>query len=156
VSLAFKLDINYDSPNPRSVFYYGGSLLDGGVQDYKVNVLKNGNIDNDATPGLLSKELITSSVRGASQNSLDAEETLPRIADTTEEARGREQVSQESNDDEMDDPDNEDEYAKSSGGDVDGSGSRGDSSSFPSGIKDDKSVDQDMAFLNLLQQSHPT
>ena len=155
MSLAFKLDINYDSPNPRSVFYFGGSLVDGGVQDYKVNVLKNANIDNDATPGLLSKELIASSVRGASQGSFDAEETFPRVADTAEEARGREQVDRETNDDEMDDPDNEDEYTKSSGGGGGGYGG-GDSAQIPPGNKDDNTVDPNTDFLSLLQQSHPT
>ena len=47
VALSFKLHINYDKPNKRSVMYYGGSLVNGGVQDYKACVLKNSNINNN-------------------------------------------------------------------------------------------------------------
>jgi len=47
VELAFKFGINYNTPNPRSIMYYGGSLLDGGVKDYKTRVLKNDNIQNN-------------------------------------------------------------------------------------------------------------
>mmetsp|Transcript_3675 Transcript_3675/g.7531 ORF Transcript_3675/g.7531 Transcript_3675/m.7531 type:complete len:894 (-) Transcript_3675:382-3063(-) len=43
-ALSFKLNINYDSPNTRSIMYYGGSLENGKVQDYKARVLKNSNI----------------------------------------------------------------------------------------------------------------
>lgn len=43
-ALSFKLHINYDSPNTRSIMYFGGSLENGAVQDYKARVLKNSNI----------------------------------------------------------------------------------------------------------------
>lgn len=46
VSLSSKLHIKYDTPNTRSIMYYGGSLVDGGVKDYKTRVLNNSNIIN--------------------------------------------------------------------------------------------------------------
>ncbi|KAG7353641.1 hypothetical protein IV203_002996 [Nitzschia inconspicua] len=48
VSLAYKHHIHFDSPNPRSVTYYGGSLVDGGIKKYKANILERKNIRNDS------------------------------------------------------------------------------------------------------------
>lgn len=47
VSLAIKLHIKYDAPNKRSIMYYGGSLVNGGIKDYKTKVLTNSNINNE-------------------------------------------------------------------------------------------------------------
>jgi hypothetical protein len=54
VSLACNLHIKYDTPNERSIMYYGGSLVDGAVRDYKARVLNNSNIinNNDFITGL--------------------------------------------------------------------------------------------------------
>ncbi|KAG7359813.1 mechanosensitive ion channel [Nitzschia inconspicua] len=48
VSLAYKHHIHFDSPNPRSVTYYGGSLVDGGINKYKANILERKNIRNES------------------------------------------------------------------------------------------------------------
>jgi Mechanosensitive ion channel len=52
IDLAYKLRIHYDSPNARNILYHGGSLIDGGVQDFKANVLSNSNIINDGSTDL--------------------------------------------------------------------------------------------------------
>ena len=51
------MKIQYDSPNPRNVTYYGGSLIDGGVQQYKGRILQRSNIsnDNEVLAGVMSK-----------------------------------------------------------------------------------------------------
>jgi hypothetical protein len=102
IALSFKLDINYDAPNPRTILYYGGSLVDGGVQDYKANVLQNDNIfnGNDILTGIVPKATITPVGRGTSQTSLDDEEKAPRFINTVAESRAMEQHTQETNDDE--------------------------------------------------------
>lgn len=41
--LAKKLGVNFDSPTARRVFYYGGSLVDGAVKDFKKNLLMDRN-----------------------------------------------------------------------------------------------------------------
>lgn len=83
--------------------YYGGSLVDGGVQDYKAYVLQNDNINNgnEILTGLVAKDMPVSSMRGASQTSLDDEEKAPRFVNTAAESRAMEQQTQETNDDEM-------------------------------------------------------
>jgi hypothetical protein len=102
IALSFKLGINYDAPNPRTIMYYGGSLVDGGVQDYKANVLQNDNIlnGNDILRGPVPKATPAPVVRGASQSSLDDEEKAPRFVNTVAESRAMEQHSQDTNDDE--------------------------------------------------------
>jgi hypothetical protein len=62
VSLAFKLHIHYDSPNARTVTYYGGSLVDGGVKKYKTMILEGENIRNDSeiVTGMLPKDVVRS------------------------------------------------------------------------------------------------
>lgn len=102
IALSFKLGINYDAPNPRTILYYGGTLVDGGVQDYKANVLQNDNIfnGNDILTDVVPKATISPLMRGGSQTSLDDEEKAPRFANTVTESRAVEQHSQETNDDE--------------------------------------------------------
>lgn len=104
VALSFRLGINYDAPNTRSIMYFGGSLVDGGVQDYKANILQNDNISNDKEilPGLVPKDMLVTSVRNSSQRSLDNEEMAPRFGKTVMESRAMEQQAQDTNDDEMD------------------------------------------------------
>eukprot|EP00537_Pseudo-nitzschia_pungens_P010899 CAMPEP_0172391710 /NCGR_PEP_ID=MMETSP1061-20121228/8053_1 /TAXON_ID=37318 /ORGANISM="Pseudo-nitzschia pungens, Strain cf. pungens" /LENGTH=1098 /DNA_ID=CAMNT_0013122399 /DNA_START=125 /DNA_END=3421 /DNA_ORIENTATION=- len=46
VSLSYKLKIHYDGTNVRRILYYGGSLDNGGVKDYKTHLLNNSNIKN--------------------------------------------------------------------------------------------------------------
>ena len=46
IALSYKLHINYNTPNDRNITYYGGTLVDGGVKDYKANVLSNRNISS--------------------------------------------------------------------------------------------------------------
>ncbi|KAG7359815.1 hypothetical protein IV203_034913 [Nitzschia inconspicua] len=140
ITLSFRLGINYDSPNPRTIMYFGGSLVDGGVQDYKANVLQNDNIsnENDIITGLVPKDLRNASVRGKSQLSLDDEEKAPRYATTAMESRAMEQQTQETNDDEME------------------SGSVDDQSPMRASEEDEDpgADDANKAFLNLLKKSH--
>jgi hypothetical protein len=62
VALAYKLRIKYDTPNTRSIMYYGGSLIDGGIKDYKTNVLANSNINDnnnkEVVPGMVPKWML--------------------------------------------------------------------------------------------------
>jgi hypothetical protein len=60
VSFAYKLHIHYDSPSIRSVTYYGGSLVDGGIKNYKTKILERSNIKNDSenVAGMLSREMV--------------------------------------------------------------------------------------------------
>lgn len=143
IALQFKLGINYDAPNTRSVMYFGGSLVDGGIQDYKANVLQNSNInnENEVMTGLVPKDLVPV-MRGASQNTLDDDEKALRFAKTVEESRVREQQHRETNDDEMDAPLEEDEH-----NDLDDDEASSTSQSEAAG-------DANEAFLNLLQKSH--
>ena len=53
-ALSYKLDINYEVPNQRSIMYYGGHLENGGVQDYRLKVLKNSNIKNNGDCNFLT------------------------------------------------------------------------------------------------------
>jgi len=55
VALSFKLHINYDAPNERRILYHGGSLVNGGVEDYKSRVLKNSNINNKNDGNILTE-----------------------------------------------------------------------------------------------------
>ena len=41
--LAKQLEVNFDSPTSRRVFYYGGNLVDGAVKDFKKNLLMDRN-----------------------------------------------------------------------------------------------------------------
>ena len=54
IALSFKLHINYDEPNKRNILYYGGSLVNGGVQDYKARVLQNSNINDNNDGNILT------------------------------------------------------------------------------------------------------
>jgi hypothetical protein len=144
IALSFRLGINYDSPNPRTIMYYGGSLVDGGVQDYKVNVLQNANINNgnDILTGLVPKDMRVAFARSASQPSLDDEEKAPRYANTVIGSRAMEQHTQETNDDEMEGGSVEDETNEEDDGDLKVVDS------------DEDAEDANEAFLNLLQKSH--
>jgi small-conductance mechanosensitive channel len=44
VELAAKLNVKFDSPDPRRVLYYGGSLVEGAVKDYKKDLLSSPNV----------------------------------------------------------------------------------------------------------------
>ncbi|KAL3920631.1 MAG: hypothetical protein SGILL_003161 [Bacillariaceae sp.] len=138
IKLTFDMGINYDQPNARSIVYFGGSLVDGGIQDYKANVLQNTNIknDNDVMTGLVPV------IRGASQTSLDADERAPRFVKTAEESRAMEQEHQETNDDEMDARPEEE-------GERDGMDDNLSAASSESGA-----ADANDAFLKLLQKSN--
>lgn len=70
IALSFKLHINYDVPNERSIMYYGGSLVNGGVQDYKSRVLKNSNINNGGAADIKSLLLTTDRRSTASEESM--------------------------------------------------------------------------------------
>jgi hypothetical protein len=142
IKLTFDMGINYDQPNARSVFYFGGSLVDGGIQDYKANVLQNSNIknDNEVMTGLFPKDLVVPVVRGTSQNTLDDDERAPRVVKTAEESRAMEQEHQDTNDDEMDAPPEVDDL-----NDVDDNVSLSSQS---------EAADANEAFLNLLKKSH--
>lgn len=60
VSLAFKFHIHYDSPNARTVTYYGGSLVNGGIKKYKTKILERSNIRNDSEiiAGILPSDVV--------------------------------------------------------------------------------------------------
>ena len=44
VQLARKMKVQWESATPRSVTYYGGTLIAGGVTDYKTNLVQQENI----------------------------------------------------------------------------------------------------------------
>jgi hypothetical protein len=48
ITLATKMNVHFDSAAQQRVLYYGGSLVDGGVIDYKRNLLSNPNISTSA------------------------------------------------------------------------------------------------------------
>lgn len=43
IELAKTLEVHFDSPTARRVFYYGGNLVDGAVKDFKKNLLMDRN-----------------------------------------------------------------------------------------------------------------
>ena len=46
VDLAAKMKVQYDSAAPRRILYYGGTLNEGAVTDYKKNLVRPVNIDS--------------------------------------------------------------------------------------------------------------
>lgn len=132
-ALAFKLRINYDSPNNRSIVYYGGTLDNGGVEDYKSRVLKNSNIVNNGEDRI--GELIT---RDSAFSKMSKEDS-DRILGTKKKPATK-----------MDDPRHKSLVTTRTSFDTDG-----DASSEPVPTDSDEIPwnDQDRAFLSMLQGS---
>eukprot|EP00980_Cylindrotheca_fusiformis_P002338 scaffold543_cov119-Cylindrotheca_fusiformis.AAC.5 len=54
IELAKRLEVNFESPNPRSILYYGGTLVNGAVQEFKKDLLADeSNIQNRGDPSMM-------------------------------------------------------------------------------------------------------
>jgi hypothetical protein len=56
ISLAQKMEVAFDSPQPRRILYYGGSLVEGAVEDYKKDLLKHRNLSTSGDLGSISQQ----------------------------------------------------------------------------------------------------
>ena len=127
-SLSFKLHINYDSPDTRSVMYYGGSLINGGVEDYKNRVLRNSNISNEKEDNILTGTIIPTKSSHDSTSIADSKKQAPDpLTKVQKETHSR---------------------TKSS---ITGEGNIGD---IVSSISESPWNDEDTTFLSMLQGSH--
>lgn len=76
--LAKKLKVNFDSPAPRRVLYYGGNLVSGAVKDFKKDLLMD---ENNITNG--DPSMMFGSARNITQRTVGPEtpdrETAPTV-----------------------------------------------------------------------------
>jgi hypothetical protein len=139
IALSFKLHINYDKPNKRNIMYYGGSLVNGGVQDYKARVLKNSNINNNNNsndgniltgPASISPEILKQKSRPVVDSKMSDPFTLNKSQKETPKSK---KLPKSGDDDDDDDDDN-------NGGGL-------------SPINESPLNDDDKTFLSMLQHS---
>jgi hypothetical protein len=84
MDLAKQLKVNFDSPTSRRVFYYGGTLVDGAVKDFKKDLLMDRNNISMGGPDdfLGSRRNLdhgrrATVPRGSSNEEADGEGTMP-------------------------------------------------------------------------------